>query len=354
MDSCIISNSTELKQTTAKNQQYRRLHQQQQQQFEHQKQQQQQIKQLQQLDKISRNSIYLTLICLLVTIVAIDADSNPASSAKSYSYHHDSSNGNNLNNNNNNNQQKQQEQQQSKVALDELNSIVQQHDASEGNNKLLAEAIISRLMVDNLTGSNLLQNSGDLDGEFSSNDEEGSSLLQSEEANQAALIEQQQQQQNSASNQYVGPTGPEAMRLKKLLSFLQNYENNMAVNGNGYATTASMFNPFPLLPSGQGTTMKRAAMKMGAYLQPQRNFNSASYPRNQFDFGLGKRPDSSISSNILRLGDSMSSAGAPIQPLNSFGKRPSAHRFDFGLGKRVASVSILLRQTKVFKLGKFE
>lgn len=299
-------------------------------------------------DQVSKNSIYFTVICLILTVVAIDANPNP-SPAKNNQYHDAAlitpSNANNMQQNQED-QQQQQQQQQSKAALEaELNSIVQQHDANEGNNKLLAEAIISRLMVDNLTGSNLLQNNADLDGgEFLSNNDDGSSQAVEaiQEAHQAALIDQQQQQQGlqqlAIPQQYVGPTGPEAMRLKKLLSYLQNFENNVAGSGNSY----SMFNPFPLLPSGQATTMKRAAMKMGSYLQPQRHMSSAtSFPRNQFDFGLGKRPDSSISSNILRLGDSMSSVGGPIQPLTSFGKRPSAHRFDFGLGKRVASVSFI-------------
>lgn len=202
----------------------------------------------------------------------------------------------------------------------ELNSIIQKHDALEDNNKQLAEAIISRLMVNNLNNNEIPITSA------GSSDE---STLTSAPYLTEPNGDESAYEDTSGSELMSGPTGAEALRMKKLLSLLRNYENVMAA-GSGL-NGGQAFAAFPELPSGQAATMKRAAMKMGSYLQHQQQRARQSY-----DFGLGKRPDSG--NNVLRYGDSLVAGG--VQPVSQFGKRPSAHRFDFGLGKRVASVSI--------------
>lgn len=228
----------------------------------------------------------------------------------------------------------------------DLSSILQQNEAlpGGGNDKLLAEAIINRWMVDNLTGPGLLNgnnnaNEQPLDGVDLMNIGDaqpgaGELVLNDFASAESGLNSDQQQADGQAY-----PNGLEVMRLRKLLSMLQNYENSLTSGSTG-----QNFAPFPLLPNSQVATMKRAAMRMGAYLQP-RNSQAAGYGRDSFGFGLGKRgPGRQVglipaASSILRLGDSLGSGGGGMQPVGSLGKRPSAHRFDFGLGKRVASVS---------------
>lgn len=226
----------------------------------------------------------------------------------------------------------------------DLSSILQQNEGG-GNDKLLAEAIINRWMVDNLTGPGLLNgnnnaNEQQLDGAdlMSIGDAQpgAGELVLSEFAGQESAANPDQQQTDGQAY----PNGLEVMRLRRLLSMLQNYENTLTSGSAG-----QNFAPFPLLPNSQVATMKRAAMRMGAYLQP-RNSQAAGYGRDSFGFGLGKRgPGRQVglipaASSILRFGDSLSTGGGGMQPVGSLGKRPSAHRFDFGLGKRVASVSV--------------
>lgn len=234
--------------------------------------------------------------------------------------------------------QKNARAQQEERALEaELNTIVRQHDISQGLNSKLAAAIISRLMMDNLTGSNLTP--APIGEDFES--DLGS--LEQQEALQAALqgvesAELAPEQQQAAN----GPNGYESLKLKKLLSLLQNYE---------LGDTGMAYGQYPLLPSSQAATMKRATNKL-AFMQQRPvggSHMSNAYGRNSFDFGLGKRVPGDSSSlvgsssgNILRFGESSIglSGGANVQPVvGQFGKRPSAHRYDFGLGKRVASVS---------------
>jgi len=237
--------------------------------------------------------------------------------------------------------QSRQQQQDQRAALEaELNSIVRQHDSLD--NKQLAEAIISRLMVDNLTGSTLFNTNNDLDGEIVGID---TSEVDSNELLGDSSISQHPTELERQTNALAGLTGPEATRLKKLLSLLQNYEASLVREGSD----EQVYSPFPALPSSQAATMKRAAIKMGNYLhqqqqqQQQQQHHHNGYATNLFDFGLGKRPDSGVSGGILRFGDSSLglNGGGQVQPASQFGKRPSAHRYDFGLGKRVASVSIL-------------
>lgn len=247
------------------------------------------------------------------------------------------------------------QQEAAKAALEaELNSIVQQHDAGalDGNPKLLSEAIISRLMLDNLTSSTPQIN--ELIGQGS----DGAGLdinppsAPTNEAPSSAIGESytDQQQQQLLSSVY---TAPERWRLKKLLSMLRNYDMISSADATGATNTNQMFNQYPVLPASQAATMKRAAMRMSNLLrqQQQQQRLTNGYGRNNFDFGLGKRPDSMAgANNILRLGDSSLGADGHVQAVGSmggqFGKRPSAHRFDFGLGKRVASVSII-REPKI-------
>lgn len=212
----------------------------------------------------------------------------------------------------------------------ELNNIVQQHETLEDSDKQLAEAIISRLMLDNLTGSYTLAGNGD------NQIETGEVLASEPRSAQLELTEQilsggQDQEQ---SDSYFGPSSSEAIRLRKLISLLRNYEASSP-------SQLGAFSPFPMLPSSQVATMKRATSRILQQQSQQRPYSQTGYARNTFDFGMGKRPDSSGSSSILRFGDSAGSgAGGSMQPVSQFGKRPSAHRFDFGLGKRLASVSV--------------
>jgi hypothetical protein len=217
---------------------------------------------------------------------------------------------------------KQQSVADTKAALEaELNSILQQQELGQegANSKLLSEAIISRLMLGNLT---------DIGGP----QEEGI-------GGDSILLETPEMAASDGENPILN--GLDAQRLRRVLTFLQNYE--LAQSGGGGQT----FNQFPVLPASQAATIKRASVKMNNFLRQQaqtqhggqRQLNG--YSRlNTFDFGLGKRPDSSVAGNVLRLGDS-ALAGGHMTAVSSagLGKRPSGHRYDFGLGKRVASVS---------------
>lgn len=196
----------------------------------------------------------------------------------------------------------------------DLNSIVQQHDngqADGANSRQLAEAIIQRLMIDDVDS-----------GEgFSSNTNNSP----------AEQLQHQQDNEGEYAVTYAGPSGPEVMKLKKLLSLLQSYENSYG--SPGLSSRMYVTSQYPSMPSDDMATMKRAAaIKMNNYLQNQQQ-SGRNYARNNYDFGLGKRPDSLA----LRFGDAGVASG---QPVSQFGKRPSAHRYDFGLGKRIASVSV--------------
>lgn len=227
---------------------------------------------------------------------------------------------------------------------DELNSIVKQHDEAslEANNRQLAETIISRLMLDNLTGSNVLNNNNNdnnnnvLSEEADSIDQQTDQLI--DQQNVGELMSDSYSNNNNNNNNdqpILAPNAYEAMKLKKLLSMIQQFYENPNNNGK-------FSGQLPLLPNGQMATMKRATARIGNYLHNQQR-QTNGYPRNNFDFGLGKRPDG----NVLRFGDSLTMSGGTngagsgiIHPVTSqFGKRPSSHRYDFGLGKRVASVS---------------
>uniref|UniRef100_A0A6G1SEP1 Helicostatins n=1 Tax=Aceria tosichella TaxID=561515 RepID=A0A6G1SEP1_9ACAR len=224
--------------------------------------------------------------------------------------------------------QQQQQQQQSaadtRAALEaELNSILQQQDLGhETNSRLLSEAIISRLMLGNLT---------DISNQEQGEPGSASDSLAAETAAAAA---------DGSDASQTSPNGLDSLRLRRILSYLQNYE--LAQAGS---TGSQAFSQYPVLPASQAATIKRASVKMSNYLRQQAQQQHAGqrqltgYGRmNNFDFGLGKRPDSSVSSNILRFGDSASAGGHMAAVSGSgLGKRPSAHRYDFGLGKRVAS-----------------
>lgn len=216
------------------------------------------------------------------------------------------------------------------AALEALNTIVQQHDGNlqqlDLNNRQLAEAIIQRLMVDNLTNN---VQAGPLVAATADLESDESALAEAGNYGQPETTNEQQEGENS--NYYSGPTGPEAIKLRKLLSLLSSYESG----GNGLESRLFNPNQYPSLPNDEMATMKRAtAMKINNYLHPQQHNHQAQasrgYSRNNFEFGLGKRPDSMA----LRFGD-----GGSVQPVGQFGKRPSGHRYDFGLGKRVANVS---------------
>lgn len=223
----------------------------------------------------------------------------------------------------------------SKAALEaELDSILQQHDTPDANSKLLSEAIISRLMLGNLSEPSLLS-LADSDGAGPI----GAAPMVAASSELADSIENADEP--SEPQQYY--SGPEAMRLKKLLSFLHNAEMSQALaqmGAGGALNDGQVFSQYPVLPASQAATIKRASAKMSNYLRQQQQQRQLSgYGRNTFDFGLGKRPDSSVSSNILRFGDSSIGSGSHVQAVSGqLGKRP-AHRYDFGLGKRVASVS---------------
>lgn len=226
------------------------------------------------------------------------------------------------------NSKQQQPNADTKAALEaELNSfLTRQELAQDPSGKLLSEAIISRLMLGNLSDIGALEegatggDSGELEG-----------------------VQESQASSESGSSESEGPApgGLEALRLRKMLAYLQNYE--MA---QGRLNGGQVFSQYPVLPASQAATIKRASLKMGNYLRQQQQQHAGQrqltgYGRvNSFDFGLGKRPDASVSGNILRLGDSASTGGHMVAVSGSgLGKRPSAHRYDFGLGKRVASVS---------------
>lgn len=208
-------------------------------------------------------------------------------------------------------------------ALDQdLNSIVQRHEPLDGNNKQLAEAIISRFMLDNLTGASL----SSLKNELMDND------IASDLSGDLLLSQYGQQQPPATMDEIANPyavTGPDALRSKKLLSLWQNYGSSL---GSGLNAGQAMI-PFPELPASEVATMKRTVNYLQQHQQRQHYG-----PRNSFDFGLGKRPDSGLKTSVLRFGDVATLGGQP-QAVGQFGKRPSAHRYDFGLGKRVASVS---------------
>lgn len=206
-------------------------------------------------------------------------------------------------------QQRQQQQHDQKNALEaELSSLVQQYSDLDGGKRVVDE-LASRLMAENgdqfesdafagqdgqeamaMAQPALEFVSGDIGSSGANSD-----LIDSETGGLAAVA--------AASNSI------DSMRLKKLLRLLQSYEENAQP---AYASQ------YPALPFGQASAMKRAVL-----MQPRF--------RNNYDFGLGKRPDAGLS-KIARFGDQ-------VATVSQFGKRPGAHRYDFGLGKRVASVS---------------
>lgn len=212
-------------------------------------------------------------------------------------------------------------QQSQKAALEaELNSLLQQHDTREPDDKFLSERIISRLMLGNLSDADTLSSEDGPDGV-------DSSVVVS---NSDETLGQPEQQQLFANM--------EADRFKKLLGLLHNVEMSaamaqMGANPNGM-NAGQAFSQFPVLPSSQAATIKRASMKMNNLLRQHQQQRRPSY-----DFGLGKRPDSSFAGNVLRLGDSSLGSGHIQSVSGQLAKRPN-HRYDFGLGKRVASVSI--------------
>ena len=197
----------------------------------------------------------------------------------------------------------------------------QQNEPQDTNSKLLSEAIISRLMLGNLSDSTGPR------GE-TNNAPDPMAGLGEQDVSQPPSSDLSDS--NSATgdvnlNQLMAPG--DSASVMKLLSYLRN--NNQ------------VFDQFPVLPLSPAATAKRASQKVGNYLRQQQHPQQRQlngYGRSTFDFGLGKRPDASVAGNILRLGDS----GGHMQPVSGqFGKRPSAHRYDFGLGKRVVSVSFL-------------
>ena len=237
----------------------------------------------------------------------------------------------------------------------ELDGLLRRHtdDATQGpsgqpngdaSNKALSEAIIPRLMLGNLSESELTGGRGEmalggLEEEPAGEEEQQQQQLEADSSiglgSFEEAAEQQQQQHDSA-------------RLRKLLGLLHQYSLAQAA-----AQSGQPFGRFPVLPASLASTNKRAGAKSlsGSLKQQQQHQvvggglgrqSSAAYGRQSFDFGLGKRPDAGlVSSNVLRLGDStlVGGAGGSHYVSSGLGKRPSAHRFDFGLGKRVASVS---------------
>lgn len=202
----------------------------------------------------------------------------------------------------------------------ELNSIIQQHDGSSAgeaaNQRKLAETIISRLMLDNLTGGLSNYNQEELVPSANQDlmDEimitipaqAGASQLEPKIVDDSVLLDQSGNPLN----------GYDAIRMRKFWNLIQQYYDN----------TNKPYGQLPGFTGGsEQATMKRAAARIN-YLN-QRNF-----PRHNYDFGLGKRhPDD-------RFGDAGSASTGLVPAMGQFGKRPS-HRYDFGLGKRVASVS---------------
>ena len=210
----------------------------------------------------------------------------------------------------------------------ELNSIVRRHELREPNSKQLSEAIISMLMLGNLSEPTnplaLIEGNELSAAELAAAIESAAAAAEQSQANAAAT---------GTSDEYAGAgyiSAPESIRLRKLISYLQNYESAQ-LNGE----------QFPILPASPAATIKRASAKMSGYLRQQASQRQQNnFGRNNFDFGLGKRPDSGVMNNVLRLGDSSIGHGQAVSGGGGgqLGKRPS-HRYDFGLGKRLASVS---------------
>lgn len=223
----------------------------------------------------------------------------------------------------------------SRQALEaELDSLLQQHVDADGapqeaSSQLLSEAIISRLMLGNLSEPGAL-----VAGERPL--ASASEALAQQERDE--LVQGQTGGGDPEQEAQVLMAGaPDAARLRNLMGYLHSYE------------MAGGLNQYPILPENQASTIKRASARMGNLIKQQQmggGRGQASYARNNFDFGLGKRPDSSVSRNLLRFGDS-SPVGSGSQLVSgALGKRPSSHRFDFGLGKRVANVSSVPTSTQ--------
>lgn len=194
----------------------------------------------------------------------------------------------------------------------ELASIVLQAPEvlESGTDNQVAKLIISRLMLDNLTASTLPNHgSPEVEGydwdEFANGSDSFDPRDHLQQAPVAAML------------------SPEALRMRVILDYLQKYGPNIELTPG-----------YPVLPSGKIATMKRTADRVNQIWQQKVLGNRAIQP---YDFG--KRPDSGVATNILRIGDGLSSSGSQIQPVGQYIKRPSAHRYDFGLGKRVASPS---------------
>lgn len=188
----------------------------------------------------------------------------------------------------------------------ELNAIIRQHG---GNKQLLSEAIISRLMLDNLTGADLeaaaAASSSPASDELTLVEApDGTHLMGDELADSVAL-----------EPPVMGLASNEALRVRQLIGSQPNYRS--------YGLGAANFLAYPQIPGGQAASMKRTV-------------NNILQSRNPYDFGLGKRL--SDSSGLHRFGDAAISGDSMGRHAGQFGKRPRPN-YDFGLGKRVNGVS---------------
>lgn len=171
----------------------------------------------------------------------------------------------------------------------------------DGGESQLARAIISKLMLDNMTQSAIPTIMPDI-----VNQGEGDLMnLGGEVEPREAFV-------------------PESLNSRRVLELLQNLApSDEVVLG---------YDQFPVLPSGRQATIKRTANRMNLAIQERLLANRANQP-----YEFGKRPDTGgISANIFRIGDSLTG----VEPVSKFGKRPSAHRYGFGLGKRVTGPNL--------------
>lgn len=201
----------------------------------------------------------------------------------------------------------------------DLNEILRQYEQNVdllASRKALADALVSRVVGGGLNSNQL--RAGSFDG------------LTAEElfgAEQQANDEQQSNEQQIADLQ------------RQMQAYLA--ENNAGIAEKRAPNSSNSIASTYLLPTS-----------VASYKRPM------TYGKNSFDFGLGKRQSDSSQLYNLNGVNRFGEAANLVNPSNvvqstghQFGKRPNAHRFDFGLGKRKVSCYATLKASVRLKFS---
>lgn len=194
----------------------------------------------------------------------------------------------------------------SRIALEaEINKLL---NSPDGESPQVAKDIIGKIMLDNLTEPNQLlatEDTGIL--ENGSPEQQGTSYMD---------IEQQQQQQQPAQ---IIPS-VESLENYKLRQFLEAYRNSPNEESMSWYGGS-------IQPSNSKEAKAKRTSADGSYKQLAINTPSSYEFGKLFGHAFGGR----VGDGVIHQTNGL------IQPVSQYGKRPSSHRYEFGLGKRVNS-----------------